>query len=435
MLDLKPPPAPADERDPLTGLLNRTGLTAKLTRHLEGGRGGAVAVLFIDVDDFSMITTSWGHQAGDHLLIELSQRLSSRLGPDDWFGRFQGDQFAAIVPGVDTEEKARVIAKRLQDALVETIYLTHASFSVRVSIGVTVCTNPRADAAGLLRDAGGALQQAKRIGKGQISFYDEALRRDRTRRLELAADLSQAIDAGQFELDFQAVRDMGTQNVVGAEAFVRWNHPRLGRLSPVEFVSVAIDGGLMNKLGAWIVDTACEAAASLRTYAKYDITVAVNFTSHELAAPGLPERIAKALKRHDLPPTSLSVEITEMELQDAEAAQVNLQEIAAMGVAITLDDFGTATSSISYLTKVRCSTLKLAPGFTQGIIDDDATKTIVEAIVGLAEKLGMQVVAGHVETDEQLAALTAVGVNSGQGYLLGKPASLAELVANTEPAP
>ncbi len=404
--------------DSLTGLGNRALLAAEVAgaqRRLGGS--GRLSLLLLDLDGFKAVNDSLGHAAGDRLLVQLARRLCDAVGPHDLVARLGGDEFAVLVdragPGAGLG-----IARRVLEALSEPVDFEGRVVRVTASIGVVEQAGRSPD--DVLRDADVAMYAAKSAGKACVRLFEPAMRRAVVARAELEADLRHALDRGEFVVQYQPVVDLETREVTGAEALVRWRHPRRGLLPPGAFVPLAEETGLIGRLDRWVLEEACRTAAGWQQL-RPGVSVGVNVTADRFAHTDLVAGVGDALADTGLPPHCLTLELTETALvADAEATISRLSALAALGVQVAIDDFGTGYSSLAYLHRLPASILKIDRSFVQGLGVNAESTALVRVILGLGETFGLRTVAEGVETESQRALLRALGCTSAQGYLFSR---------------
>jgi len=415
--------------DGLTGLPNRTLLLDRLRQALaRAGRGARpLALLFLDLDNLKIFNDSLGHLAGDELLRAVAPRLRERLRPADTVARFAGDEFAVVCEDVDGERHALSIAQRLQKAFERPFVVQGEPRFVSASIGVVIAGPHGArDADELLSDGDAAMYRAKELGRGRTELSDAGLRARITERLRAEGDLRRALAGeGRLWVAYQPFFRLGDGRLAGVEALVRWEHPVRGSIAPVDFIGVAEESGLIVPLGELVLRTACSDAARL------GIDVTVNVSARQVGSYELVEAVVSALEDTGLPPGSLGLEITEgLLLEESPATAQTLERLQALGVRLVLDDFGTGYSSLRYLQRHPLDVLKVDRSFVAGLGEDGrGDGAIVEAIVGMAQALGMRLIPEGVETAGQLRRLAALGCEFAQGFHLSHPLPAGELEA------
>ncbi len=415
--------------DPLTHLANRTLLGDRLNLALARAcrTEGQVVVAFMDLDRFKLINDSHGHPAGDSLLVALARRLESALRSMDTVARFGGDEFVMISEGVPDEEAVAAIATRLIDCLAAPFTLDGQDIHISGSVGLALGTGQET-ADEMIRNADAAMYRAKEQGRGGYAIYRERLTAGVLTRLETERDLRRALEADEFVLYYQPKCSVGTAEVVGVEALVRWVHPTRGLVSPVEFIPVSEETGLIVPLGEWVLREACEQSVRWRERNGLHVAVSVNLSARQLAQPGFPGIVARILEETGADPADLCLEITEGTLMvDMAAAVVGLANLRALGVRISIDDFGTGYSSLAYLRTLPIDEIKIDRSFITPVAEDRSSAAIVASIVGLCHALGLLVVAEGVETSVQLDTLHLLDCDVAQGFYLSRPQPAAEL--------
>jgi diguanylate cyclase (GGDEF)-like protein len=402
--------------DALTGLANRALFLDRL-RSLTGA-GASLAVLFLDLDDFKLVNDGWGHETGDRLLCEVADRLRHAVRPGDLVARLGGDEFTVLCEGVCGEPEALAIAERLREALADPFEIAGQRRYVRASIGCRVATGSTVEAAeALLRDADVAMYQAKDKGRNRIELYSEETRRRIVRRLEIEQELRAALETGGLAVHYQPVVDLLTGRVVGVEALARWTHPRLGEISPAEFIAVAEETGLIGPLGSFVLGETCGRLAAWRSHG-LELTATVNVSAHQLGDPGFADDVARHIGSAGLAPSSICLELTESALMGAGAEPRRaLAALKGLGVYVAIDDFGTGYSSLASLKRLPVEVVKVDRSFVDGLGTDSEDSAIVAAILSLAHAMGLHVIAEGIETRLQAAELVALGCTVGQGFL------------------
>jgi diguanylate cyclase (GGDEF)-like protein len=407
--------------DSLTGFANRLLFAERVHKALTLSVAGErrPVVLFIDLDDFKIINDSLGHSAGDQLLISVAERVRASLRPDDLVARLGGDEFAVLLERSDGHD-AETVATRLVDTLRDPFILEGREMRVHASIGIA-----RAEygtvADELLRNADVAMYSAKTNGKGGYAWYDPDMHVRAQRRQELARTLEGSVERDEIEAYYQPIVALASGRVVGLEALARWQHPVRGLVLPESFIPLAEETGFMRPIGRTVLRLACEQLESWRSRHRFhdELMVTVNLSQSELRSPNLAQDVKTILADTGIPPDRLVLEITESSaMQDPTAAIDTLGRLRELGVRLALDDFGTGYSSLSHLRDFPIHMLKIAKPFVDRI---DRDSTFVEAILGLASTLGLEVVAEGIETREQAEALRALGCTLGQGYYYSRP--------------
>jgi diguanylate cyclase (GGDEF)-like protein/PAS domain S-box-containing protein len=411
--------------DALTGLPNRLSFVDSLGESLGKAAisGSPVGILFLDLDHFKLINDSLGHHAGDALLRAVAPRLRAQLRPGDVVARFGGDEFGVLIDRLADEGEAVAIADRVAAAFAQPFAIDGVEHFVSASIGIAVAGRsgePPANPELLIRDADAAMYRAKAGGRSRCVLFDAEMRAAAMMRLEVERDLRQALDRDELALHYQPVVNLRSGEINGLEALVRWRHPERGMLDPAEFVSIAEDSGLIEPIGRWVQERACRQALTwqqLRPDAR-PFDVAVNLSARQAAHRDLPSIVEEVLARTGLDPVHLRLEITESVLIDESAIAIaSLQALSELGVRLVLDDFGTGYSSLAYLNRFPFDALKIDRSFVEALgIEQEAT-AIVEAIIGMARGLSLEVIAEGVESEVQLCELQRLGCDFAQGHL------------------
>jgi diguanylate cyclase (GGDEF)-like protein/PAS domain S-box-containing protein len=406
--------------DPLTGLPNRTLCVDRIQRALDRRRpsGGHVAVLAVDLDRFKVVNDSIGPTHGDAVLVEVARRLQQVLRSGDTAARPSGDEFVVVCDDVESAGEATTIAERVLSALRVPVVVEGRAVVPAASIGIALSTDRDRDAMVLLRDAGAALHRAKQNGAGMWALVDDDLRRQAVDRLDIEHQLRAGLARGELRLHLQPIVDVVDAHVVGREALVRWQHPQRGLLGPAWFLPVAEESGLIDDLGRWVLAEAVRIGQATPELGY----VAVNVSPAQVRRPGLAADVERILDVAGLDPEHLVIELTEsVMLGAATEGRRQLEELDALGVRLVVDDFGTGFSALSHLRDLPVSGIKVDRSFTAGLGRDPQCDRIVEALTGLAQGLGVDIVAEGVETEEQRAVLAGIGCEHAQGYLFGHP--------------
>ncbi|MCA3565644.1 MAG: EAL domain-containing protein [Methylocystis sp.] len=405
--------------DTLSGLPNRLRFTehlsALMTRLHREETG--LAVLFVDLDKFKEVNDTFGHSAGDLVIIGCAERMASQLRARDVLARFGGDEFAIIQTGVHSPLDAEVLAKRLIEAIRPAFQIGDAEAYVGASIGIALAPSNGTDAAELMRLADIAMYRAKNGGRNRACFFEQQM--DDTLRIRKVVedDLRHAISRNELELHYQPQVSADGSRIVGVEALVRWRHPIYGIIPPLEFIGIAEERGLIVQLGEWVIRRACRDAAAWG-----DISVACNVSAIQFRQADFVQSVAKALEDTAFDPARLELELTEsVVVADADQAENSIMELRSMGVKLALDDFGTGYSSLIYLRRFAFDKIKLDKSFLDSLEDTGESAILVHSIVHLGRALGLTVTAEGVETTEQQRFLQAVGCHLLQGYLFSNP--------------
>ncbi|MDT2022289.1 EAL domain-containing protein [Methylocella sp. CPCC 101449] len=413
--------------DSLTNLPNRVSFNTRLEQEIEhiDSSGGKLALVGIDLNRFKDINDQRGHSTGDQVLKILGQRMNELLREGEFVARLGGDEFAAV-QRIRNDGTLTHFLARLQTALFEAISIDGYQVVTGASIGVALYPDNAANQAALINNADLAMYRAKAdLGK-VICFYDQSMDETARARRALADDLHKAIKTGQLSLHYQVQTSIPTGQILGFEALARWKHPKRGDISPAEFIPIAEDNGLILQIGEWVLRTACTQAA---TWAQ-PYKIAVNISPAQFTHADLPKLVADVLAETGLAPDRLELELTESTIfADKERALRMLHQIKALGVAMALDDFGTGYSSLDTLRTFTFDKIKLDRSFVSEVESSPQARAIVRAVMALGKSLDISVLAEGIETDGQLALLSNEGCDEAQGYLLGRPAPLADLVA------
>jgi diguanylate cyclase (GGDEF)-like protein/PAS domain S-box-containing protein len=421
-------------RDPLTGLFNRRRFREELARELVSARrrdeGGAL--LIFDIDNFKDINDSLGHPAGDSLLARMGEHLEDGIRATDTLARIGGDEFALILPGCDMGE-AREIAEQLVRDLAKGPSATIAGRARPVTAGVGVAPfgpGTERTAEELLVEADLAMYRAKGMGPGNVEVFDEQMRGQLATRMEVEAELRDALEQGHLRLHYQPITSMPDGVAIGCEALVRWDHPERGLMPPAHFIPVAEDSGLIVEVGAWVLEEACRQAEAWRQRGRH-LHVSVNVSPVQLLRDDVAGLVTRTLRATGLPPQLLYIEVTESSLiEDAGRIAPALQLLRELGVKIAIDDFGGGSSSLSYLSVLPVDVIKIDRLFIDGLPDSSDDRAIVSAVLSLAQELDLAVIAEGVENDRQHWELQEMGCTLGQGFLYAKPRPAHELEAD-----
>ena len=413
--------------DSLTGLFNRYNLEIRLSQALSSARreGNELAVMFIDLDRFKVINDTLGHHIGDLLLVEVAQRLQHCVRESDIVARLGGDEFVVVLTGLDNPEDASSAGAKILHALSQPYDIEGDRLHTSPSIGISVYPGDGPDASTLMKNADTAMYHAKEQGRNNMQYFTAALNAAAGERMSLERELRLATEQGQFELHYQPQVATGAPpdaRPCAVEALLRWHHPQRGQISPARFIPIAEETGLIETIGAWVLDEACRSFAQWKAAGIGPRRVAVNLSAHQLRSPALVERVEAVMRRHGLTDGELELEITESVAMDDPAAAIEkLQALRRLGVTLAIDDFGTGYSSLAYLKRLPIQILKLDREFVRDIETDPNDAAISAATLTLAHSLGLEVVAEGVETAAQRDFLAAHGCDKLQGYLFGRP--------------
>ena len=412
--------------DSLTGLPNREMALEQLSLWLKENQKQpqvetVIAVLFIDLDRFKNVNDAYGHVAGDQFLITVARILQQLVGPQDILARLAGDEFIVICR-YDLAYQALKLAEQIITEISIPINLGGRLLSHSASIGMAYA-NPRDTADSLLENADLAMYEAKQKGRHCVINFDHGMRESAQQRTSMESELRRALANGELECYYQPIMELWTNRISGFEALVRWIHPQQGLLNPADFIPIAEETGLIVDLDAQILEQACKKITewNLVTPEKL-LTLSVNISARSLLDLALSDRVASAIKTHQVQASNLYLEITETALiDDIELATTCINKLESLGVRMAIDDFGTGYSSLRYLKNLQVGVLKIDRSFTDGLSVDHGDGVIVKAVIDMANALNMAVVAEGIETQHQLDVLKGLGCEYGQGYLFGRP--------------
>lgn len=416
--------------DPLTGLLNRARFGETLTRTLgyAASIGQTVAVLFLDLDDFKSVNDTYGRGVGDELLIQVSDRLINLVRVRDTVGRLGGDEFALILMMAQGSHNAAVLAEKIQSALAEPFYPDGHEMAVTTSIGITLYPDDATDTETLLTFADTAMYQAKRAGRDTFQFFTREMNTEGLRRRELEIALRQAVKNAEFVLHYQPKVDLGSGQVVGVEALLRWARPGYGLVPPDEFIYALEECGLIVEVGRWVIMAACEQIRDWTRRGINPVQVAVNLSELQFEKGDLHADVLHALRTCGVPAELLELELTESILmKNTDHTLIILEKLKAAGVQISIDDFGTGYASFAYLRRFRIDKLKIDRSFITDVTDNPNDAAIALAIIQLGHSLNLKVIAEGVETASQLAYLRLHKCDQVQGYFFSRPLPITEL--------
>ncbi len=413
------------QNDPVTGLPNRTSFLQELARAVERARSQdtTIAVLLLDLDRFKIVNDSLGHDVGDLLLKVVAERLRENLRDIDVAARLGGDEFAILLEGVHSEDEAVGTAQRILEALTPPAQLSDYEIASSGSIGVALYPDHAETATELLQLADRAMYRAKQNGRDGHALYsveNEESRSGVLERLTFESGIRHALERDEYVVFFQPQITLDKKTLVAVEALVRWNHPKVGLVSPGRFMPFLESSGLIKGVGDWVLTTSCRQVKLWQDEVFPELRVSVNLSARQFEGSDLVATVERALSESGLPAKYLELEITEsLLMRDTRGTRATLQELKALGVRIAIDDFGTGYSSLAYLTTFPLDCLKIDRSFVHDITTNDDDRTVAEAVIGLGHSLRLDVIAEGVETVEQLALLT--GCDGFQGFLISRP--------------
>jgi diguanylate cyclase (GGDEF)-like protein len=416
--------------DPLTGLPNRRLLLDYLSLNILQARRerDKLAVFFIDLDRFKVINDSLGHSAGDKVLQAVATRVKGAMREADSVGRMGGDEFVVVTPAVRGVEDAVHIAQKVRDAIRLPLQIEHRELFVSASMGVALYPSDGEDAETLLKNADTAMYRAKAQGSDLFQLYTPEMNAHAVEQLALESALRRAVEAKEFELHYQPIVQTSDDRICTLEAMLRWRHPVLGLVRPEQFIRLAESSGLIVPIGEWALRTSAAQLAEWRSQGYRDLRLAVNISARQLKQPDFVDQVRVVLAETALPGSALEFEITEMSATQSESASVDrLRDLRAMGIRISIDDFGTGFSSVSVLKHFPVDSLKIDTSFVRDLVLDPNDAAIATAVVALAKSMGLTVIAEGVENPAQLEFLRQQGCEMWQGYLCCPPVQTAEV--------
>ncbi|MDP1784230.1 MAG: EAL domain-containing protein, partial [Sulfuricurvum sp.] len=414
--------------DQLTGLPNRVLLSDRIKYLLNHAQRNeeTVAVMFLDLDHFKNINDTLGHTIGDQLLIEIAQRLKAAIRDEDTVSRLGGDEFILLFPDTDVNE-AMHIATKLIEAVSIPCTIEHHELVTTPSIGIAIYPYDGEDFETLLKNADTAMYQAKRFSRNAFHFFTQEMQLHSARNLQLVNALRHALERNELQLHYQPQISTQDGRIIGAEALLRWTHPKLGMISPAEFIPIAEDSGQIIQIGEWVLRTAVHQMKAWKENGFNPMVIAVNLSAVQFQQKNIVELITNILDEAQLPHEYLELELTEaVTMNNPQSAIAVMNRLHAQGIRMSIDDFGTGYSSLSYLKQFKVYKLKIDQSFIRNIADDPEDQAIVRAIIDMAKSLGLQTIAEGVETAQQLAFLRHYKCNEIQGYYYSKPLSVVE---------
>jgi diguanylate cyclase (GGDEF)-like protein/PAS domain S-box-containing protein len=415
--------------DHLTNLPNRKLFNDHLASAINQPNGNDLnlAVMLLDLDHFKKVNGRLGHTQGDHLIQSVSERLSNHIGGKDTVYKMGGGEFAFLVTNLNHIQEAAKIAQTVLDLVSQPFVIDGHEIFLTASIGISIYSSDGQDVETLIINADIAMNRAKKIGRNNFQYYTPDMHAAAMEQLELESSLYKALDRGEFLLHYQPLIDINQRKMVGVEALIRWQHPKLGLISPDKFIPLAEETGLIIPIGEWVLRTASKQNKAWQDAGYPTIYVSVNLSACQFEQKDLVETIAKVLIENDLDPKWIKLEVTEsVIMHNAEEAVTTLEQLKGLGVQIAIDDFGTGYSSLLYLQKFPIDTLKMDRSFVRNITSSSKDATITVAVISLAHSLNLQVVAEGVETEGQMAHLMDYQCDQVQGYLFSRPVPLTE---------
>lgn len=416
--------------DYLTCLPNRLGYSEFIEAEVSGmSRDETLAILDMDIDNFKLINESYGHSYGDDTLREVGKRLTRlALERGAYLARIGGDEFAVVLKDFSTREELVAQIQQIMNYLKEPYRIGEREFLLTVSVGVVIAPIDGLNCQVLTRNMDAAKFFAKTHGKDMFMFYDDSLSKTIADKLELQSEIKHAIEDGAFEVYFQPQIDLASEETIGFEALVRWNHPERGVILPSEFIPAAEESGLIVQLGEFVLRESCRKLKAWQDEGFVKQVLAVNLSARQFKDRDFMEKVVNIIKETQINPKQLELEITEsMALDDLEYAIKTLQKLKELGVSFALDDFGTGYSSLNYLKRLPVNQLKIDKSFMDKVLEDHSDQKIVETIIALAQALNLVVIAEGVESTEQADFLKSVSCNKAQGYLYSRPLKEADV--------
>ncbi len=405
--------------DSLTDLPNRAYFSRLLTQSMHEARRyeRQFALLFLDLDRFKHINDSLGHDAGDDLLQEIARRLSRSVRESDVVARLGGDEFVVLLPNIPDPQQVAPVADKILAACGKPFTLAGQEFRVTVSIGITLFPKDGDDEQTLMKNADMAMYHAKELGKNNFQYFSESLNTDSLERLTLESSLRHALERNEFRLFYQPKRSMKSGQITGVEALLRWQHPELGMILPMQFIPVAEENGLIVPIGRWVLRTACQQSVEWQKSGLPPLNMAINLSARQFIDESLLDDIKQALQDTGMSPELLEVEITEtMVMRDVETTVDILKELKSMGVRVAIDDFGTGYSSLSTLKQFPVDSIKIDSSFVQDLTRSIEDRGLTEAIIAVGRNLSLNVIAEGVETSEQYEYLKEQACDEFQGF-------------------
>lgn len=419
--------------DELTKLLNKRGLNELLFREVQASKenNSRFSILFLDLDNFKYVNDNLGHEVGDQLLVSISNLFREVIGEMGTVSRLGGDEFVIVLRDISSENQAIRITEKIIDLFRQPFIIDQYRFYITTSIGIAIYQDDSDDGPSLLKKADMAMYKAKISGKNTYRTFDNDMKENNERTFIIQNDLRNAINNHEFVLYYQPRIRTEDLKIIGVEALIRWLHPKLGLISPSEFITIAEDSGLIGNIGEWVLDSACKQLAAWSKMGCKDLTMSVNFSTLQFLQVNLQETVKKIINKCNVDPQRLEIEITESAVIDQDVGvQDNINKLKEIGLQIAIDDFGTGYSSLAYIKKFQVNTIKIDRSFLFNIMEDKSNEEIVSAVIKLAQALGLNVVAEGVETSDQFHKLKEMNCKEVQGYFFSKPLPKDEIEKN-----
>ena len=416
--------------DSLTGLPNRTLLETRLSQAIAGSSQTQIAVSMLDLDHFTNINDSLGHDIGNHLIRAVSKRLQEDLGGSNTIARLGGDEFVIVVPIIEGRAEVERFAQRIMAAFEDPFEIDHRSLRISASVGISQFPADGDNPAALLQFADAAMHEAQRRGRGRVCFFSPALTDASRYRQQIENELFRACSRDEFILHYQPIVDLRSGKISGVEALLRWRHPKLGLIPPDRFIPQLEDMGLMTEIGRWVMKTACRQAAEWQQSGLPVTRMAVNISAQQFYEGNLVGSIKTVLHETQLSPALLELELTEGRKLDDSPLTLNIMgELKRLGLSLSLDDFGTGWSSLSYLRRFPIDRIKIDRSFVRDVLTQPAAEAVVKSILGLSRTLGIASLAEGVETREQREYFRAQNCAEFQGFFFSQPVTACDITA------
>lgn len=409
--------------DQLTSLLNRNAFSKELSSYIESKRkdGERLGLVYVNIDRLRNVNDSFGQEMGDYVLSVVANRLKSVLSREDIIGRISGDEFAFTLTQAPNEEEAEQLTEIIKSSLEIPISIHGDLYTISTSCGIALFPKHATKASELMMKAEKALHYVKEHGGGNYKMYEPGMATKTLERILLENELRKSVQMGHFTLEYQPKMNLSRGNLSGVEALVRWNHADLGRISPDKFIPLAEETKIILPLGEWILREACKQAAQWKRQGYDPFRIAVNMSAVQLEDPEIVETIKRILLEEGVAPELIEIELTETSFADRDEMRETIERIRELGMHVAIDDFGTGYSTFSYIKELPADTVKIDMSFVKDIDVNESSRTIVKAIVTLADTAGLNVVAEGIETEEQAKILRDLGCREGQGYFFSKP--------------